>query len=299
MNAAHVRFKVGSFNCIALRDGEFNYPVASFFAGVPLERVQAELKLRGLPATHIATPYTCLYVDTGRHQVMIDAGAGSLSREARQLFPDIDHTTTQTGLVQKSLMDAGVSPADVDTVIITHAHPDHVGGTLDASGKLVFPNAKYYISRDEHDYWYNDSNLERATHMMREMIHIARMNLDALGDQLSILEGDVEVVPGMDAINTPGHTPGHIALSIKSDDAQLIHVSDAVLHPLHLEQPDWVPVFDISPLHAAQSKQRIFDKAAGEHAMVFAHHFPPFPNLGYVQKQPVGWLWQPVDVSSL
>jgi glyoxylase-like metal-dependent hydrolase (beta-lactamase superfamily II) len=204
-----------------------------------------------------------------------------------------------TGLLLKGLVDAGVSSTGVDTVIITHAHPDHIGGTLDASGRLAFPNAKYYISRDEHDFWYNESNLERSSNMMREMIHIARQNLDSLGDQLSILEGDVEVVTGIDVMSIPGHTPGQIALSIKSNGAQLLHVSDAVLHPLHLEHPDWVPVFDISPLHAAQSKQMIFDKAANENALVFAHHFAPFPNLGYVKKQSAGWLWEPVDVSRL
>jgi len=296
MNTQHFRFNVGDFTCIAVRDGEFNYPVESFFAGVPREQAHAALQMRGLPTTHIATPYTCLYVDTGLHKVMIDTGAGNLSDEARQLFPSIDHTTTMTGLLQKSLTDAGVSRVEVNTVVITHAHPDHVGGTLNEAGQLVFPNASYFVSRDEHDFWFNDVNLKHESHMMRELTRIARLNLNALGDRLEILEGDVEIVPGIHAISTPGHTPGHIALSIRSNGEQLLHISDAVLHPLHLEHPDWVPVFDVSPLHAAQSKQMIFDKAADENALVFAHHFPPFPNLGHVEKQRAGWLWQPLPV---
>jgi hypothetical protein len=87
----------------------------------------------------------------------------------------------------------------------------------------------------------------------------------------------------------PGHTPGHVALSITSNDEQVLHISDVVLYPLHLEYPDWVPVFDILPEQAAGSRRRIFDRAAQERALVFAHHFPPFPNLGHVHQQEAGW----------
>ena len=86
-----------------------------------------------------------------------------------------------------------------------------------------------------------------------------------------------------------------MALSIVSGGEQLLHVSDAVVYPLHLEYPEWTPVFDMLPEQASASKRRIFDLAAAENALIFAHHFPPFPNLGHVSKQEQGWPWQPID----
>jgi glyoxylase-like metal-dependent hydrolase (beta-lactamase superfamily II) len=127
------------------------------------------------------------------------------------------------------------------------------------------------------------------------MVDIARRNLEQMRDRLSLVDDGAEVVPGIQVIATPGHTPGHVALAITSDGEQLLHISDVVLYPLHLEHPGWAPVFDILPEAAATSKHRIFDRAAEEHALVFAHHFPPFPNLGYVRKFGAGWQWQPIQ----
>lgn len=103
-------------------------------------------------------------------------------------------------------------------------------------------------------------------------------------------------MPGITAIAAPGHTPGHMALSIASKGKQLIHIGDAVLHPLHLEHPNWLPIFDWCPNKAAQTKQRLFDRASQEEALVFAHHLSPFPNLGHVIRQKTGWSWQPTEI---
>jgi glyoxylase-like metal-dependent hydrolase (beta-lactamase superfamily II) len=116
------------------------------------------------------------------------------------------------------------------------------------------------------------------------MVDIARRNLEPMRDRLSLVDDGAEVVPGIRVVAAAGHTPGHVALSITSDGEQLLHISDVVLYPLHLEHPEWVPVFDILPEEAAASKHRIFDRAAEQQALVFAHHFPPFPNLGHVRK---------------
>jgi glyoxylase-like metal-dependent hydrolase (beta-lactamase superfamily II) len=127
------------------------------------------------------------------------------------------------------------------------------------------------------------------------MVDTARRNLDPLKERLTPVEDSSEVVPGVHVIATFGHTPGHIALSVASGGEQLLHVSDAVLHPLHLEHPEWIPVFDMLTEQASASKHRIFNLAAEEDALVFAHHFPPFPNLGRIRKQAQGWRWQPIE----
>jgi len=238
------------------------------------------------------TPYTCLFIDTGEHRVMVDTGAGELGAHAADVFPGLDHSTSVTGLLPENLRAAGIKPQEIDTVIITHAHPDHVGGTLNETGELVFSNAHYFISEVEWDFWTSDAATTKAPAVM---VDTARRNLDSLKERLTFIEDSSEVVPGVHVIATFGHTPGHMALSVASGGEQLVHVSDAVLYPLHLEHPEWTPVFDILPGQASASKRRIFNLAAQEDALVFAHHFPPFPNLGYVRKQEQGWRWQPID----
>src|SRR3712207_5114049 len=157
MNTKSVRFEVGEFECISVSDGALNYPPESFFANVPLERVEEALRERNLPTAQITTPYTCLFIDTGEHRVMVDTGAGDLGEHAAQVFPGLDHSTSVTGLLPENLRSAGIEPPEIDTVVITHAHPDHVGGTLDETGKLVFSNAHYFISEEEWDFWDSEA----------------------------------------------------------------------------------------------------------------------------------------------
>lgn len=292
MGTGSFRFEVGEFGCVSASDGALNYPPESLFANVPLERVEEALRQRDLPPTQVTTPYTCLFIDTGEHRVLVDTGAGNLGAHAAQVFPGLDHSTSVTGLLPENLRASGIEPSEIDTVIITHAHPDHVGGTLDDTGELVFSNAHYFISEEEWEFWNSDA---AATNAPPIMVETARRNLEPLRDRLTLVEGESEIVPGVRAIATFGHTPGHIALSIASEGDQLLHVSDAVLYPLHLEHPEWTPIFDMLPEQASASKHRIFDLAARENALVFAHHFPPFPSLGYVRKQEQGWQWRPIE----
>jgi glyoxylase-like metal-dependent hydrolase (beta-lactamase superfamily II) len=269
-----------------------NYPVESFFMGIPLEQVEAILRDHHLPTTHVHTPYTLLYIDTGEHRVLVDTGIGQYGSLADKMFPTVDNTATRSGTLLENMRAAGINPDEVDTVIVTHAHPDHVGGNLDAAGELNFPNAQYCIGQDEWDFWFSDERTA-ALHVPPPMVQIARASLEPLRDRVTLIDSGAEILPGIAAIPTPGHTPGHMALSILSDGQQLIHFSDAVIHPLHLEYPDVLLVFDMLPDQTLASKRMICDRAADEKALVFAHHFPAFPNLGHIVKHLDGWRWQP------
>jgi len=274
------QFKLGDFECVSISDGSHDYPLQDFFANVPKEQIEELLRQHNLPTGHITTPYTYLHVNTGEHRVLVDMGAGNL-------FPT-------TGRLVQNMKAAGIEPTEIDTVIITHAHPDHIGGTLDDEGNLVFPSARYYIWKDEWDFWVSESAFEKAPEIF---VKIARKNLEPIKDRVSLLDHESEILPGIRVIAAPGHTPGHIVVSVSSGDEQLLYIGDTVLYPLHLEHPDWTPIYDILPEKAAATKRRIFDRAVAEKAWVIGQHFPPFPSLGHVMKKGEGWQWQPIETT--
>jgi glyoxylase-like metal-dependent hydrolase (beta-lactamase superfamily II) len=271
------RFRVGRLDCICASDGSNDYTLGSFFTGVPHEQVKEALAARGQPVSEIITPYTNLVVETAGHRVLIDAGAG--------------HLAETTGRLPRSLRAAGIPPESIDTIIITHAHPDHIGGLLDQHGNLVFPDARYFIWPAETRYWNGDENLPSWP---AAMIDAIRHTLATIDDRTSPISFDAELLPGISAIPTPGHTPGHVAVSVQSDGEELLYISDAVLHPLHLEHPAWRPVFDRLPEQAEGSKRMLFDRAADRGSLVIGQHFAPFPSIGRVKHQGDGWRWEPV-----
>ncbi|MBN2001242.1 MBL fold metallo-hydrolase [candidate division KSB1 bacterium] len=272
------QFKIGDFECFCINDGGKDYPPERFFKNVPKEKIENILKERNLPIDVIYTPYTHLVVNTGKNLVLVDTGAGDLIPGNGKLAP--------------SMSSAGIEPTDIDTVFITHAHPDHIGGLLDEKGKPIYSNARYCIWKDEWDFWFSESANELAK---ESHVKSAREKLGPVKDRMDYVEKECEFLPGIHVIAAPGHTPGHVVISFSSGGEQLYYVADTVLYPLHLEHPDWLSVYDILPEKAELSKKKIFDLVAEKNVLVIAQHFVPFPSLGTVVKKGNGWLWRPVE----
>lgn len=270
-------FRIGDFECFALCDGGAKYTLESMVTNAPRSEVQEYLQTHGLPTESIVTPYTYLYVNMGKYKVLVDMGAGNL-------FPT-------TGRLLQSMEKAGISPQSIERIFISHAHPDHVGGALDSNGKLIFTNATFFIWQKEWEFWFSDQAFDQVGEVF---ITFARQKLAPLKDKIILLQEEKEVLPGVEVLFAPGHTPGHMVVSLKSEGEQLLYTADTVLHPLHLERPEWVPIYDILPDMAKVSKSRIFDLAAKTQSLVLGQHFPPFPNLGYIVKREPGWRWQPI-----
>jgi glyoxylase-like metal-dependent hydrolase (beta-lactamase superfamily II) len=282
MKTDYYPFRVGDIECISINDGSFDYQLKDLFINAPSERIEEVLRQRKLPTDHVTSYYTCLYINTGKNKVMVDVGLG-------KLLPS-------TGMLLQNMKTAGIKPAEIDTVIVTHMHPDHIGGNLDEEGKSVFPNAHYYLWRGEWAFWISDEAKVKSK-FPEFLFTMIRDKLKPIQDRLHLIDSETEILPGIRVIAAGGHTPGHMAVSIFSGRKQLLYIADTVLSPIHLDHPDWYSRFDLTPEEAIACRHRILNRAAEESALVFVYHFPPFTNLGYVVKKELGWDWQPIETA--
>jgi glyoxylase-like metal-dependent hydrolase (beta-lactamase superfamily II) len=281
---------------IALSDGGLNYPTAMIFGNVPPEAASQY----SLPEKQVFIPYTILLVKKADRLVLIDVGAGDLGNPGDKIFPGLDHTTSRTNLVLPSLKAAGIDPTEIDMILITHAHPDHIGGMFDAEGNLVFPNAHYYVAQKESEYWMSaDPSMveaEALRHHLELLVKEAKRAFTAIEGQVTLLKEGKELLPGIRVEETFGHTPGHVLVSIAAGEQTVYNISDVVVDPLFVEHPEWAPAIDMDAGQADDARRRFFAQAAHEKALVFAHHLGPFPNLGRIAKVGDSWRWQPIEM---
>jgi len=283
------RFQVGDIQCIAVSDGSHTYvppnfppPATLLFANAPADLVKNILQKHGLPTpwTEWISSYTCLVIDTGTKLILVDTGAGDLAPTTGKLLPN--------------LANENITPQNIDTVIITHGHPDHLGGNVDANNNPMFPNTDYIIMKDEWDFWTTDKAEQKLDEHSRDiLINYSRKNLLPVQDRIHLVDYGTEVTPGVRVVAAPGHTPGHMAVVVSSGNERLFYIADVFLHPVHLEYPDWNCVFDVVPELVPDTRRKLLMQAVDEKALVMAFHLP-FPGIGHVVSHANVWQWKPI-----
>lgn len=267
--AAFYKFKLGEIDAIAVSDGRLNIgPLAGSAPNAPADEVAALAAANRLPTEELVVQATCLVLKLSDGWALFDVGSGG----------DFQKTA---GKLVATLAAAGVEPADVAHVILTHAHPDHAWG-LTADGKTVFPNAQISIGDAEFAFWTNAETRGKFPESYRFLVDGAQAALKPFMDGVKRLGDGDTVAPGVTAVAAAGHTPGHMAYRIESGGQTLLLTGDVATHPvLSLARPDWGFSFDIDKAAAAATRKSVLAMVAADQTPILSYHFP-FPGAGYV-----------------
>lgn len=284
-NAAVYRFKVGDINAMVVSDGTLSFPASFFVPKADPNAVTKVLSEHFMSTENVFSHVNTLYIETDEHKVLIDTGAGN------GFGPTAGH-------LLENLQATGIAATDIDTVILTHAHPDHIGGILDADGQLRLPNAQFYISQAESGFWLADtvempnSLLDEATRS--KMIATAKTNLIAIRDRTTLFAMGDEIIPHIQAVDSVGHTPGQASFLITSGEDSLLSTGDVFFSdPLNLENPDWEVAFDYDPEQGLTARRELLETVTAERRLLLVPHMP-FPGLGHVRTQKDAYGWEPV-----
>jgi glyoxylase-like metal-dependent hydrolase (beta-lactamase superfamily II) len=280
------RFKLGGFEVATIMDSKaMRSGLTPAFGG---EAGAAEIKALAaanrIDADRYEHPFTPILVNTGKELVLFDTGNGSLRDEHEQLKGRLP-----AGNLVARMGEAGYRPEDVDVVVLTHGHPDHIGG-LTKAGEPVFANARYVIGAAEFDFWNKGENVRDA----RKFNRVLYMKIVApLANRATFIKPGDEVVPGIRAIDAFGHSPGLMAFSIESEGRGMINWADTCNHyVVAIQRPDLHLDVDDDKDKAAATRKRILDRVASDGTLVAGFHMP-FPGLGYVERAGASYRWLP------
>lgn len=260
----HFRFPLGDFEVTTIFDGGVQlggpHPI---FGQDQMESDVAELMAaHGMPSDKMEIGFTQTLVNTGSELVLFDTGNDGTKRPT-------------AGKLRANMAKAGYSPEDVDIVVLTHFHGDHIGGMV-VDGAAAFPNARYVTMAKEYDHWIGAEN------------ELVLSNVKPFAEQMTFIEDGNDVVSGITGVAANGHTPGHAIYHIESGGKRVMVTADTANHFIaSLERPDWHVRFDMDKEAAAASRKKVFGMLAAEKIPFIGYHMP-YPSVGFVSENGAG-----------
>ena len=277
------RYKVGSIEITVVTDGVNRLPVTDeFVLNAKKEEVNAALAEAFMEPGVFVGPYNPIVMNTGSKLVVVDTGTGEKAYQASK---------GRSGQFLTNLAAAGIDAKAVDTVIISHYHGDHINGLLRADGSLAFPNAEILVPAPEHAYWMDDGEMSRSPTKRIADNHknVRRVMSGEVLKRLRTCAWDKEVISGVTAVGTPGHTPGHTSHVVASGTAKVYVQADVTHAPfLFARHPGWHAYYDHEPVQAETTRRKVYDMLAAERMTVQGFHYP-FPSVAHVEKTATGY----------
>lgn len=273
-------FNLGKFRITALSDGTLPLDLHPLLRGISPKQIDAMLQ-RGFARNPLETSINAYLVDTGSHVVLIDTGAG-------ELFGNVG------GKLPESLAAAGYQPAQISDVLITHIHTDHSGG-LTRNGQMMFPNATIHVGQADVDFFMDRANLEKGLKPAYLEEALKTVGPYQRAGKLKPFAALSEILPGITAIPTPGHTPGHSFFRVVSEGESIDFWGD-IMHVglIQFSRPEVTITFDVDQDTARAQRQEQFKTAASEQRLSAVAHLP-FPGIGHIRREADRYEWVPVQ----
>lgn len=278
------RLKIGDWNVTTIYDGVWERALdANLAKNAPLEEVRAASKAAGYPEAFTPVPFTVTVVEKGGELTMFDSGTGGQAGGPKAGI-----------LAKRNMAAAGIDPTKISRILVTHYHSDHIFGMMEKeTDKLLYPNAEIVVPATEHAYWTDPALIEKLPEARKGLAKRIQATIPTWKNVRRVTDNS-EVAPGIKAVNTNGHTPGHTSYELVSGNAKLIVSGDVTnVHALFLKNPEWHFVGDQVPDLAIKSRRALFEQVVKDGATVTGYHWG-MPGAGTIKKDGNGYALVPV-----
>lgn len=281
------RYKLGDFEITALHDGVVQRQVQqAYIPNMPVEDVKKVMAAQFMNPEVTPNHFTVMTINTGSKLILIDSGFNN-------------NGAPTTGQLGANMAAAGIDPKSIDTVLVSHFHPDHINGVRAKEGAAVYPNAEIVVPAKEWEFWMDDARMNNAPEAARGAFTVARRVFAPVANDIKRFDWGKEVAPGITAIQSDGHTIGHTSFVVSSGGKSLLVVGDACNDPrLFARNPEWHLMFDADKPRAVESRKKLLDMAAADRMQVSFYH-AAFPSTGFVAKSGNAYDWYPASFTSV